>query len=165
MARINRSDIIQKAVNDLGLSAADAKVPNETLDKVQLTYNLNRQFSTFIVASGSSSTGTFNTALPTVSTGSETYLTGVTLSFIKDSTCDIATGAVQVSITPTDSNVASVIINAAVLTLTAQDKDVFLALPYPFKVKNASNISVSGTFTVGAMRRNVSAFGFVTSSN
>jgi len=165
MARINRSDVIQKAVNDLAISATTDKVPNETLDKVQLTYSLNNHFSSFLIAGNQTTTGTFTATLPTVSAGSETYLTAITLSMAKDATCDVATGSVALSVRTTDNNTLTVILRIQCITLTADAQTVTLSLPYPLKLVNGSTASCTGTFTVGAMSRGFTLTGFTTSSN
>ena len=165
MARINRTDVIQKAVNDLGISMSGEKIPNETLDKVQLTYSLNKQFSGFLASSSQTTTGTFSVTMPTVSAGAETYITAIQFGLIKDATCDIASGTVLVTCTPAEAGISKNLILIPVLTLTAQSENITLSLPYPLKVKNAANISVGGTFTVGALSRAINVVGFVTSSN
>jgi hypothetical protein len=164
MARINRSDVIQKAVNDLAISGNE-KIPNETLDKVQLTYSLNKKYSSFSLGFGQSTTGVSTATLPLVSPGSETYITGLNLSFIKDAACDIATGNLTLSVVLDQSGVSTNIIRLSVLTLTAQSENVSLSLPYPLKVKNNTNISVTGSFTLGNCRRDYNIIGFTTSGN
>lgn len=165
MARINRSDIIQKAVNDLGISQSGEKIPNETLDKVQLTYNLNRAFSNFVTATSGTTTGTQTITLPTVSVGADTYITSICFTMIKDATCDVASGRLPININPDASNVASNILAVPCLTLTAQSETVMATFPYPIKVRNGSNITQAATFTAGAMARSIQVAGFTTSSN
>ncbi len=165
MARINRTNVIQKAVNDLALSQTGEKIPSETLEKVQLTYSLNSQFSSFITSSLATTTGSVSINLPSVSTGSETYITSVTCSFAKDATCDVATGALNATLIPADSGITSNVLRQAVLTLTADSQTSVIEFPYPLKVKNASPLAYTGTFSAGAMSRTISATGFVTSSN
>jgi len=162
MARINRSDVIQKAVNDLAFSASGEKIPNETLDKVQLTYNLNRQFSTFIVSTSSSATGT--TTLTLTGIPGDIYITSINLSLIKDATCDIATGKFQGTAT-TDLGVATALVGIAMLTLTAQSENIYVSFPYPIKLKSGTNMSFAKTFTAGALSFGVSVTGFNVSSN
>jgi len=167
MVRINRSDVIQKAVNDLGISTSGEKIPNETLDKVQLTYDLNKKFSTFILSGSQSTTGQISVTLPTVSAGGEIYLTGLNVSYIKDATCDIATSvsALALNVTPDASNVSISIFRPTTITLTAQSSDVSIALPYPLKLKVGTTVTMSGTFSAGVLARSVSIIGFTTSSN
>jgi len=165
MARINRSDVIQKAVNDLAISATTDKVPNETLDKVQLTYDLNKRFSSFVVNTSSTTTGTMSLSLPTVDARQETYITNLLYSFAKDATCDIATGALTVQPTSDLQQIAKNLIHVAVITLTADAQTINVSFPYPLKVKNNSSIACGGTFTVGLLSRTVSVVGFTTSTN
>jgi len=165
MARINRSDVIQKAVNDLALSASDEKIPNETLDKVQLVYSLNKQFSSFILQGNQATTGTISTSMPNISAGGEIYLTGCTMSIAKDATCDTASGKLSLQVTPDFSNVANNLLSISVLTLTAQSESIAISFPYPLKIKAGTSITLAGAFTVGAMTRSFSAYGFISTSN
>jgi len=164
MAKINRSDVIQKAVNDLGLIGND-KIPTETLDKVQLTYDLNRKFSEFVVTNSSTTTGTNTTTLPTVSQGGSIYLVGVATDMIKDATCDQATGIMAVTATPDSSGVASNLIRIPVITLTAQTFSTYISFPYPLKIKPGSTMGFTASFAAGVMSRAIGVYGFTTSSN
>jgi hypothetical protein len=165
MARINRSDVIQKAVNDLAISTASEKVPNETLDKVQLTYDLNKNFSNFILTTTATTTGAISIVMPTVSAGGEIYITGIQASMIKDATCDQATGRLTIQITPDSTNVGGTIMAIPILTLTAQSESLVYSLPYPVKVRPGSSATIIGTYTVGTMARSLSIVGYTTSSN
>jgi len=165
MAKINRSDVIQKAVNELAFSTSSDKIPTETLDKVQLTYDLNKKFSNFLKSETSPITGTITITLPSVSAGAETYLTGISIGITKDATCDNALGAINLSIIPADTNVAVTFLRIPVLTLTAQSENKTLSLAYPLKVKNGSTITSSMSYTAGLASREISVVGFTTSSN
>lgn len=165
MARINRSDVIQKAVNDLALSPSDDKIPNETLDKVQLVYSLNKHFSSFNIAGSSSATGTITLTLPTVSAGSEIYITALTFNMVKDATCDIATGRLGLNGTPDASNVSVSLLSIPVITLTADSVHLTMPLTYPLKMKPGTTLTITTTYTVGVMSRFCSVMGFITSSN
>ena len=164
MARINRSDVIQKAVNDLGLSGND-KIPTEILDKVQLTYDLNRRFSSFIVNAASTATGSATLTLPTPSLGGEIYITAIHASLIKDSACDQATGSLSIGATTDLQGVAKTILQIPVIALTAQDEHVFISLPYPLKIKSGTTMSFTASYTLGVMSRCYVVHGFITSSN
>lgn len=165
MARINRSDVIQKAVNDLAISGNTDKIPNETLDKVQLTYDLNRKTSSFIITGGQSTTGSIIAAFPTVSIGAETFITSVHLSYNKDATCDIATGTLNLAITPELTGLSTALVRCSIITLTADKDNIVLTFPYPLKVKNGSTITYAGTFSLGVLRRDYEIIGYTTSSN
>jgi len=164
MARINKSDVIQKAVNDLSLSASEDKIPNETLDKVQLVYSLNRQFSNFIVESGSSATGTITLTLPTTSVGSEIYITSITIKMIKDATCDQATGRINL-VARDDYGILKNILSIPIITLTAQSEDNIINFSYPLRIKINNTMTWAASYSVGLMSRTISVSGFTTSSN
>lgn len=165
MARINRSDPIQRAVEDLGLSASADKIPADTLDKIQLTYDLNAKVTKFIASTAATTTGALSITLPTVSTGGQTFITHINCSYVKDATCDVASGTLSVAITPADSNVSTNAVRQSVLTTTAQSDTIAVSFPFPIKVKNASAITYGGTFAAGAMSRSLAVMGFITSSN
>jgi len=165
MARINRSDVIQKAVNELGLSTASDLIPNQTLDKVQLTYDLNKKISSFLLSASSTATGTMTITLPIVSVGAEIYITGIDYGLVKDATLDQPTGRLSVLVTPDFSNLPTAICAAEILTLTAQDIHINMNLPYPLKIKNGTSITNVATTTVGNISRTLSIMGYITSSN
>jgi len=165
MARINRSDVIQKAVNDLGISTSTEKIPNETLDKVQLTYNLNRNFSSFLTSGGATSSGTLTVALPTIDARSEIYITAINCNYSKDATCDQSTGTLAVKATPVDQGIAKDIATFSVTTLIAQYDSVNLAYPYPIKIKPNTSLTFASSFSVGSMTKAIQVAGFIVSSN
>lgn len=165
MARINRTDVIQKAVNDLALSLSADKVPTETLDKVQLTYSLNKQFSNFVVRAGATASGTNTVTLPSIDSRSDIYVTALDFSIIKDATCDVPTSNLTLSGTPEGSGISTNLLSIPVITLTAQSERVTITLPFPLKIKPNTNMTFTGTFTVGVMVRSATIYGFTTSSN
>lgn len=163
MARINRSDQIQRAVNDLGISAASEKIPNETLDKVQLTYDLSQILPNKVATAASSVSSGSGTAF-TASSTADTYITGIALSIVKDSTCDMATGviAIRATIDGTLKNILSL----ALLTLTAQNQTAVMTFPNPLKVSRGGTVGyLAPTFTVGTASFSVNVNYFQTSSN
>lgn len=165
MARINRTDIIQKAVNDLAISTSTDKVPNETLDKVQLTYDLNRKFSSFILNNSKSTTGTTSLTLPTIDARSEIYLTSLDFHVVKDATCDVASGLSALNATSDFQGIGKSLVAISILTLTAQDQHVHVDFAYPLKLKANTNLTFGNTFSVGNMIISASVTGFITSSN
>jgi hypothetical protein len=164
MAVIKRSDVIQKAVNDLAISGND-KIPNETLDKVQLTYSLNKHFSTFISGNSATATGTNTTIFPTISAGAEIYITAIDFGLIKDAACNQATGTLTITVIPADSGVATPIIEIPVITLTAQEIHGNHTLAYPLKIKPGTTGTFTASYGAGVMARSIRYTGFTTSSN
>jgi len=165
MARINRSDVIQKAVNDLALSASDSIIPSETLDKVQCVYSLNKQFSSFCASANSTSTGTTTITLPTIDARSEIYITGIDCGIVKDATCDVASGQVALVVTTFEQGITKNVMAIPVLTLTAQDQHATLTLAYPLKIKPNTNATFNMSFTVGTSSRSACITGYIVSSH
>ena len=165
MARINRSDIIQKAVNDLALNTSVDAIPNETSDKIVLTYDLNSKFSNFCITVNSGSSGTLTLTPPNLGARSDVYITALTLAVIKDVVCDVSTGRVGLNATPDYSNIDTTLLAIPVINLTAQSGEQNISLPYPLKIKQGTTLTITSTFTAGVMYRCASAFGFTTSSN
>lgn len=165
MARINRTDIVQREINDLALSATTDAVANETSDKVVLTYGLNARNSDFCAGTSNTNTGNITITMPTVSASSEVYLTSVNISLAKDVTCDMATGVVTLQLTPFKSGIATDAFKLPVLTLTAQNSILSVSLPYPLRLKANTNMTLTGTFTAGLCSRAATFTGYVVSSN
>jgi hypothetical protein len=165
MARINKSDVIQKAVNDLALSQSTDKIPNETLDKVQLTYDLNKKFSSFVSSNSRTTTGALTVTLPVIDARSEIFLTSLDFDYIKDATCDSATGAQGVQGTTAFSGILSNIALYNVVTLTAQNGHIHYDFAYPIKMVSNTTLTNSASFTVGVFLRSLSATGFISSTN
>lgn len=168
MAKIRRTDVIQKAVNDLALNQTADLIPDSTLDKVQLTYGLNRQFSNFSAILGAASTtGTKTLTMPTIDTRQEIYITGFDASFTKDATCDVADGVLTITYTPDQmaGGVSTTLYNFPVITLTADSQFISVNYPYPIKIKPNVNLTFTGSYTVGKMVRALGVRGFITSSN
>lgn len=148
MSKINRSDVIQKAVNDLSISGND-KVPSESLDKIQLTYSLNPEYANVAIGLNQSTTGTFT--LYTTSTTKDFYLSSLIFSMTKDATCDVATGTLNIS--STINGIARTLGAHTVITLTAQSEKLAITFAKPIKLDRGVTITVPGTFTLGVMSR------------
>lgn len=161
MARINRTSVIQKAVNDLAFSVSAEKViPNETLDKIQLTYDLNNKFVNR-VRSITVSTTTNATTIYAVPTNEDFYLTNIYLSNMSDATADNTSVVIQV----TTEGITRNIVAFAKLTTTAFSNTVSVDFPYPVKLDRGSNITFICAFTVGASSSRASISGLALSSN
>lgn len=98
--------------------------------------------------SASASTGT----LFTTPSDKDFYLSLVSFNIIKDSTCDVASGNTNLRAVINGANTDLIAI--PMLTLTAQETNVQVAFPIPFKVdKNTSITLVANTFTAGNFRK------------
>jgi hypothetical protein len=148
MAKIENSDITQKAIKDLRLNAALEKMPLESSDKIVLTYPLNDSFSD--ISKFTSSTASTGVAtLYTTPTTKNFYLTNVNLGFIKDAACDVASGSLHLDSSVSGSTVR--ILQLPILTLTAQSENRSIILTPPLKIDRGATITKSSfTFAAGS---------------
>jgi len=105
-----------------------------------------------------SNTASGNITLHTTSDKKDTYVTGVLLSFVKDATCDIPTGTININ--STIAGKARRLADIAVLTLTAQSNQIFVTLPFPIRLDRNVAVNISGTFTAGTCSRTGILFGY-----
>jgi len=87
------------------------------------------------------------------------YITGVTLSILKDATCDVATGAVTLSAVLDGDSTSTALLSLPVLTTTAQSDRISLALVRPVKLKKGAAVALGqGTFTAGNFIRHAQVY-------
>jgi len=161
MARVNRTNVIQKAVNDLAISLSSEKViPNETLDKIQLVYSLNSQFSNIVRSVNKTTTGT--STVYTLGSQEDFYLTSIQLSATQDATCD----GVLYQVTGTVDGVSRALCSLRVPPLTAQGNLVSnINFSHPIKIDPNTTISIVESFSVGTSASTTTITGFKLSSN
>lgn len=158
MAKIQSTEVVQRAVQTLRLNPNVDKIPNESEDKIQtivdVTYPDNKILNFTVTA------GTGTPVLLTTNANKDTYITGVQYHFAKDATNDMATGA-TVGIGVVVDGSTRAITAVGVLTLTAQSVVVNQTFNPPIKLDRNTNISDNGaSFTVGLLVRTVSIFGY-----
>lgn len=107
-------------------------------------------------AGNSSATG--SVTVYTTPSDRDFYLTGIQYSMIKDATCDAATGTIQVGGTVNGQSVA--FLRKAIITLTAQSADITREFTRPILIDRGTAISMTATFTAGAMSRGCCITGF-----
>jgi hypothetical protein len=104
-----------------------------------------------------------NITVYTTPANQDFYLTGFTLSFIKDVTCDNATG--NVTLFSTIDGGAVHLAAIATITLTAQNSSINVTLKNPIKIDRSTVIgvgsSVGSTFTAGVLVRAASIKGYL----
>jgi len=105
----------------------------------------------------------FATALSSTTTGTMTvktfdsdskvlsYITGINWGYVKNVTCDIASGNIVVQV-KVGGNTLNLLV-APVLTLTADSFNQVVQFPNPILVDQGSTLSVTGTFTAGSCVR------------
>jgi len=146
MARHYSPTIAERLNRIFGFRSGDA-IDNE----VEGTYAVVPLTPTVNIVRHNSSSSSGNISLYTTPTDKDFYLTGILLSIVKDATCDVATGTININtvINGATRRVADI----AVLTTTAQSQSVVVSFPFPLKVDRNVAFTISGTFTVGNMSR------------
>jgi len=106
-----------------------------------------------IVLSTASATSSATATLMTTSTSKKTYIVGVSLFYVKDATCDAATGSL--GIRTTINGVSSqYLAYSYIITLTAQQDRVIYTLEKPILIDKGVTIQAQiPTFTTGVFAR------------
>lgn len=146
MAKIQSSEIIQKAIKDLRLDAGRERIPSEASDKIVLTYLLNKERADIAKRGVRNTTGT--STVYSTPANKDFYVTSAFLGLVKDATCDAATGRIE--LTATINGESTAILCIPTLTLTAQSENLSIAFPYPIKIDRGTNITHALTFAAGA---------------
>lgn len=158
MATIRRGTIVANIIDALKLQVGNV-LPNDTSDKLVLTFDYSNSLNCDIVRHSSLVTSGSGT-LYTVPSDKDFYLKYVTLSVVKDATCDMATGAVGVS--AIIGGAARGLLAVPVLVTTAQNQSTQITFPTPIKIDRGTGITISGTYTAGLMARYTTIGGFTT---
>jgi hypothetical protein len=160
MARINRSSVIQKAVNDLGISAAGEKIPNETLDKVQLIYKLNPEYSNIVRNFDKSTTG--SSTIYSVGSKEDFYLTSITLA----ATADVVYDGTSVPVNATVDGVSRrLLVLKHPATSAFGNVNTNIDYSHPIKIDKGTNITIAPSFSAGALLASVCITGISLTSN
>lgn len=146
--------LITGLIDDLKMNPITDAIPKVVVPSIAPVYVSNLYYSTSGGSAGNSTSAGAATAF-TASASQDTYLTSVTLSLVKDATCDAATGSVSANITVNGSSVS--VVSISHLTLNALDQTVVLSLPYPIKMDRSTTVRATNpTFTAGACRTVIS---------
>ena len=153
MAQIQNAEIVNRVIRDLGLvQGTDLRLESSNL--VIPTINLSPATEDYIVMGLTESTGTAGTIYTTPASPNKQrfYLTGASLSFVKNALCDIATGVISVA--ATIGGVGRSIAALSVLTLTAERDSIFVKFEPAIPIDASTNISI-GTNTIEIGRAHV----------
>lgn len=149
MGNIRRGTIANDFLNSLKLDVAGGdKAPNETSDKIVLTYDYANAKYTNIVKFDSSTT-TADLTIYTTPSDRDFYLTYAQISIAKNATDD----GTNTSMTIVVGGATVTLISIRGLTTTAQDQSAGLSFPIPIKLDRGSAIKVIHSTTAGAMAK------------
>lgn len=157
--QIQNREIKSYIVDSLGLSEVADNLPN-TLSPGPITpvYEIDKPIANLCIGGGNTTSGAL-TVYTTPSANADFYLTTLHASYVKNATCDVASGRLQV--TAQINGVVIELIGFPVLTTTAQQEDTVISFPYPIKLDRGTSISFTGTFTAGNMCRTGNITGYI----
>lgn len=136
-------------VDELRLNPISDNIPKTVIPSIQPTFEVNRKFCNIARSLGSSTTG--NKTIFTTPSDKDFYLTSAQFAYVKDVTCDVATGAISLS--ATIEGTAQPVISLVLTTLTAERDNQIISFPVPLKIDRNTTIIYGGSFTAGAMSR------------
>lgn len=160
MVEIQSKEVIDKISAELKIQPS-MEIPRELNKNIQLVYNINSDNfikNTDELTDSGPRTVTGPLTSFTTPINKDFFLTNVTASFIKDATCDSATGAYDVSIV-VNGRVTS-ILSFPIITLLAQEGVRILYFNPSILIDRNTSIILNGVFTVGVCVRTLDVQGF-----
>jgi len=153
----NNSALMNEVRDVYKLQLGRDKFPKSIIPVVDVNPAHNQK-TNFIVSGNKSTTGTTSVSIGSTKT---VFLTGVSLSFAKDVTCDLPTGSITLEVVVDTGTKA--IISLPCLTLAAQSMSESITFP-PLQLVKGSTITLGGgsnAFAAGACIRTYTFIGFV----
>jgi len=151
------SQVIQEIIKALNLNVNRDKIP-EPVPVIEVG---RKSKSTLIAGNSSSGSGTIT--IMSASTGPATrgdvYITGVMMSYVKNATCDVASGTM--SLNGTINGATTTITQLPLLTLTADNAQIALEFTQPIKLDLNSALTQASTYTAGAMVRSIIVYYYI----
>lgn len=158
MATIYNSNLTNELRDGAKIQISKDKIPTELAEKVIPVMEVNPKLlrktkicRSLIVTNSTSGT------IYTTPTTQDFYLTGATISVIKDATATSVYSQLVVYI----DGASQGIMNIPGITLTAQNQSLTLSFPIPVKLDRGSTINISNNTNVGNVVCGASIFGFV----
>jgi hypothetical protein len=153
MVQINRSSVMQQARDILDIPASISNI-KDTHTTIQPVVEIGPKFTT--IARHVSSTTTGSSTIYTTPTDKDFYLTYAQLNITKDATSDNVNCNLLATL-----NAVRRILSINTQTTTAGSFNAANSFPYPIKIDRGTNITVNGTFTVGATTKEACIGGFI----
>lgn len=161
LQKTENQKVINSIVDTLQLNPVTDQIPKYVVPTIQPVFEADKKICDIVRSSVSSTTGTVTVF--TTPANLDFYLNSVVAGYVKDATCDIATGSINVQANVQGTTRAFVLM--PVLTTTAQDDIVSVSFPAPIKIDRSAAITITGTFTAGAMSRAICISGFTAENN
>jgi len=152
MPQINDGAVQKVLAEIIGLQVVEG-VPNQVANAINAVLEVNplrRRFMDRVLVRETAATSAGGDVHVCVDAPIRTFLRSISMSYVKDATCDRATGSTSIGIIQKGQTTSKNIIGFALLTLTAQQFHETLIFDPPIELKPLSSIrGNSDTFTVG----------------
>ena len=140
------SQVISEIINALKLDINVDKIPTP-LPVVEVGLKLTK--TAFTQNSQQNTTGAFTIFTPRA--GVDTYRIGLEASYIKDATCDLATG--YFGIYCNINGISKYLCYFTGIALTASNGIINISFSHPIKVDRGTAVAFGGSFTAGVLSR------------
>jgi len=153
--------IANYVIDELRLNPITDNVPKTVVPSIQPTFEVNRKFVN--IQRATPATANSNSTILTTSSSVDTFITAASIYFIKDATCDAASGVgPQITAQLDGDSAARAIVSTAIITLTAQEGSQTQSFNPPLKIARGSTITGDrgATFSAGNLVRSYTIQGF-----
>lgn len=162
MAYIDNSETIKNLNDSIRGNAvsnlAPTQLSKEVMPVIDINPNTNKKNN---IVRGASSANTGSIVGYTTPTDKDFYLTNISMSYVKNATCDIATGGYGAYVNMWGESGIQSLHQFALLTTTAQSDGISIELANPIRLQRGTNIIFDGTFTAGALMRTINVSGYI----
>lgn len=161
MATIYNSNLTKELVDVAKIQTSRDSTPTQLADKVVPVIDVNPKHSRIgnfnVQRIGDNSTG--SKTIHTAASDRETYITGISITMIKDAACDAATAS-SCQITISVGGLTCSLISLSLITLTAQSFNINREFSIPIKIDKGSTVNWSATYGAGVMVRSCCLNGY-----
>lgn len=154
---INQNGEITKQLKEsFGLSELTG-YPRRISEAILPVVEINTQKITKVTRGSSTTTG--NITIATTPKDKDFYLYGIQAAYCKNAACDTASGvSYTISATPFGTTTQS-LITFPIITLTAQQDNIWLTLEKPILLERGTSILFNGSFGAGECVRTATVYG------
>lgn len=146
------TDIIRRSTR---LTLAEAP-PSNLASDIRAVIDVTPRFHKLITTTSAESTTSGTITVMTASSSRQTFITGFCISYVKNSTCDISSGSMLFSCVQNGATIR--LARVAILTLRDAQDNFIVTFDRPLLVDKGTTVTLTGTFTVGAMSRCVTLY-------
>jgi hypothetical protein len=155
----NNNTILKNIADAFGIQTTSTEaIPSTIATDIQPIVNVGNIFST--VVKSSTCTNSLATNMYTTPATQDFYLTGASLSVIKDTTATSLFSFIQVTLA---DNTTCNILQLPGITLTAQSASISISLPFPVKLARGLSVYVQNGTNVGNVTSSATITGYVNS--